>query len=51
MKPWTKMTNDEMVMHLELWLDLDGRVESKSQIEFFQEVILRLRLMREEVSE
>lgn len=43
-KPWTKVTNEEMALHLELWLNLDGRVESQSQVDFFDEVCWRLRL-------
>lgn len=42
MKPWRGMTNEELVLHLELWLDLDGRVQSSNQVEFFQEVCWRL---------
>lgn len=42
MKAWSKMTNEELVMHLELWLDLDGKVQSSNQVEFFHEVSWRL---------
>ncbi len=48
MKPWTKLTNEEMALNLALWLDLDGKVSDQRQVDFFQEVIWRLRLMREE---
>lgn len=44
MKPWSKMSNEELALHLDLWLDLDGRVESKQQVEFFNELVWRLRL-------
>lgn len=45
MRAWTQMTNDELVLHLDLWLEMDGRVEDKSQVDFFREVIFRLQLM------
>lgn len=36
------MTNEEMVMHLDLWLALDGTVQTETQKIFFEEVIMRL---------
>lgn len=48
MKPWNKLTNDELALHLELWLNLDGRVSDKNQRDFFDEITWRLRLTKEE---
>lgn len=41
---WSKVNNETMALHLDLWLDLDGRVQSESQVEFFKELVWRLRM-------
>lgn len=48
MKPWKKMTNEEMALHLDFWLTADGTVTTNTQEEFFKELIWRLRLMKDE---
>lgn len=38
-----KMANEELVMHLDLWLALGGGpVTTEAQKDFFEEVIMRL---------
>lgn len=43
MKPWTKCTNEELVIHLELWAALEENLTQR-QKEFFEEVTWRLLL-------
>lgn len=47
MRAWTKMTNDELVIHLDLWLAFSDAdvVLNEQQKEFFREVMFRLQLM------
>lgn len=45
MNLWSKHTNEELALNLELWLDLDGQVQDERQVKFFQEVIFRLMAM------
>jgi hypothetical protein len=47
LKAWAKMTNDELIMHLELWLEFSDAsvVLNDYQKNFFREVIFRLQLM------
>lgn len=47
MKAWKNVPNDVMALNLELWLDLDAKVQTDAQKDFFDEVIWRLRLMTE----
>ncbi len=42
MKSWTDMTNEELVMNLDLWLQIDGKVITDTQKDFFKEVSWRL---------
>lgn len=44
------LTNDELALHIEFWMSLDGSL-TDGQINFFEEVIWRLRLMVEKEQE
>lgn len=41
-RPWSKVTNDDLAMNLEMWMMMDGRLTTDWQREFFEEVIWRL---------
>ena len=48
---WTKMTNEELVLHLELWLEVDGQISTSSQKDFFEEVMWRLQMSETRLKE
>ena len=41
-KPWRKATNEELALNLEVWMEMDGRLTTDWQAEFFEEVVFRL---------
>lgn len=47
MRPWKKMTNEELSTHIELWLGFGNHGLDEYQMECFREVCWRLALMRE----
>lgn len=44
MKTISKYTNDDMALHIEFWLSLNGEL-TEGQVKFFEEVAWRLRMM------